>query len=174
MRTSHDAQELAKVKYIRQAQEISKTHYANIQRHQQSLPRGGAMAGAIDREHVAMLRKLCELHGQSQLESFIADGILPDENDLRDILNEMEAIVRRGSGGEFWTPRPATGDLLTWLAQSVYIDLVNQVRQMALEQKLQKPVQASYSVNVQGDVIGGVQVGSGNTQNIEADDETKS
>lgn len=132
------------------------------------------MAGAIDIEHVAMLRKLCELYGQTQLESFVADGILPDENDFRELLSEMEGIVDRGSGSESWTPRPATNDLLSRLAQSVYVDLVNQVRQMALEQKLQKPAQPSYTVNVQGDVVGGVQIGSGNTQNIGADDETKS
>ena len=110
MRTSHGAQELAKVKYIRKAQTISNTHWTNIKRHEQG-PRGGAIKAGIDNEHIAMLRELCELYGQTQLESFIADGILPDQNDLREILNEMEAIVSRGGPSEFWSPRPSTNDL---------------------------------------------------------------
>ena len=38
---------------------------------------------------------------------------------------------------------------------------------MELEKTFQKPASESYSLTVQGDVIGGVQQGSGNTQNIE-------
>jgi len=173
MRTN-DAQELANAKYTRQAQAISKTHYGNIERHQQSLAKGGAMAAAIDAEHVAMLRELCELYCKTQLESFVAEEILPGESDFREMLSEMEGIIRRGSGGEFWTPRPATNELLSRLAQSVYIDLRNQVAQLALEPKLLRSAQSSYSVNVQGDVIGGVQVGTGNAQIIKADHDTES
>lgn len=173
MRTSHDAQELAKVKCIRKAQTISKTHWTNIKRHEQG-PRGGAMKAGIDNEHVTMLRELCELYGQTQIESFIADGILPDQNDLREILNEMEAIVSRGGPSEFWSPRPSTNDLLTRLAQSVFVDLANQVTQMTLEAKLERPKPSAYNLVIEGNVSGGVQVGPGNIQTIKVKDESKS
>lgn len=168
MRISHDGKELATLKYIRQAQEISKTHRANIKRHEQTA-RGGEMIAAIDKEHVTMLRKLCELHGQIQLQSFLAEGLLPNEAEQREICAEMEAIVRRGSGGENWNPRPATNDLLTRLAQSVCVDLANQVKQLDLEKRLTTSMPAAtgdtYNLHVTN-LQGGVQHGSGNIQNI--------
>jgi len=166
MRISDKAQELARIKYIRQAQEISNNHWANIKQFEQTIGRGGARAGAIDNEHVTMLRELAELYGQVQLESFIAEEMLPNRADMAEIKAEMERIVNHRQDGSFWNPGPATNASLTHLAQSVYIGLTNQVRQMELEKTFQKPASESYSITVQGDVIGGVQQGSGNTQNI--------
>lgn len=172
MRISAKAQELAKLKYIRQVQVLSSTHWANIRHHEQFMPRDCARHSAIDKEHVMMLRAAAELYGQTLLESFIAEGIWPNKDDFKEIQAEMERIVNHRSDGSRWTPLPATNASLTHLAQSVLIDLANQVRQMELEDTLKKPASTSYSVNVQGDVHGGVQVGPNNTQNIGADDET--
>lgn len=174
MRISANGQELAKIKYIRQVQVLSRKHWASIRHHEQFMPRGGARDGAIDNEHVTMLRESAELYGETLLESFIAEGIWPNKDDFREIQAEMERIVNHRLDGSGWTPRPATNASLTHLAQSVLIDLANKVRQMELEQKLEKPASMSYSVNVQGDVHGGVQVGPNNTQNIGVDDEAKS
>ena len=172
MRISAKAQELAKIKYIRQVQVLSSEHWAKIRHHEQFMPRGGARDGAIDKEHVMMLRESAELYGQTILESFIAEGIWPNKDDFREIQAEMERIVSHRAGPSRWIPRPATNASLTHLAQSVLIDLANQVRQMELEETLKKPASTSYSVNIEGDVHGGVQVGPNNTQKIGVDDET--
>src|SRR5207253_8242064 len=128
MRISGKAQELARMKYIRRAQEISKTHWTNIKRFEQTMGRGGARPGAIDNEHVTMRRELAELYGQVQLESFVAEEMLPKRADMAEIKAEMERIVNHRQDGSFWSPGPATNASLTHLVQSVFINLANQVR----------------------------------------------
>jgi hypothetical protein len=167
MRISGKAQELARMKYIRRAQEISKTHWTNIKRFEQTMGRGGARSGAIDNEHVTMRRELGELYGQVQLESFVAEEMLPSRADMAEIKAEMERIVNHRQDGSSWNPGPATNASLTHLAQSVFIGLANQIRQMELEKTFTKPASESYSLTIQGDVIGGIQQGTGNTQNIQ-------
>jgi hypothetical protein len=167
MRISGKAQELARIKYIRQAQEISKTHWTNIKRFEQTMGRSGARSRAIDNEHVTMLRELAEFYGQAQLESFIAEEMLPNLADMAEIKAEMERIVNHRQDGSSWSPGPATNASLTYLAQSVFIGLANQVRQMELEKTFHKPASEPYSLTVQGDVIGGIQQGAGNTQYIQ-------
>ena len=169
MRISGKAQELARMKYIRRAQEISKTHWTNIKRFEQTMGRGGARSGAIDNEHVTMRRELAELYGQVQLESFVAEEMLPSRADMAEIKAEMERIVNHRQDGSSWNPGPATNASLTHLAQSVFIGLANQIRQMELEKTFTKPASESYSLTVQGDVIGGIQQGAGNTQNIQTE-----
>ena len=101
MRISGKAQELARIKYIRQAQEISKIRWANIKRFEQTMGRGGARSEAIDNEHVTMLRELAGLYGQVQLESFIAEEMLPNRADMAEIKAEMERIVNHRQDGSF-------------------------------------------------------------------------
>lgn len=177
MRISRNAKELAEVKYIERAQQISREHYENIRRYEQTMPRGGAMKGAIDREHLAIAREIAETYADSYLESFVAEGLLPDANDLREIKNEIENITGRHKGDEFWTPRPSTSEALIWLPQQVYSRFAGKVRQMELESRLQKPAQqaaSSHQINIHGDNYGAVQQGGqGNVQNVTKEKENE-
>jgi hypothetical protein len=181
MRISSDAKELAKLKYIRGAQEISSKHYANIQRCEQTMPRGGAKKGAIDNEHLQMIQELADLYLEAHLEAFIAEGLLPDTNDLRELQIEIEKIVIRRSGGEFWTPRPSTNQVLSFLPQSICIKFANRVRQIELEARIRKaapaqPTSTTYNTTINGPNYGNVQLGGeNNTQTIDirSDDEAK-
>src|ERR1043165_2502841 len=60
MRISGKAKELAELKYIRLAQEISARHYAKIKGHETMMPRGGAMKATIDNEHLTMAQEIAE------------------------------------------------------------------------------------------------------------------
>jgi hypothetical protein len=169
MRISSTAKQLAEHRYIQKAQQISSEHYANISRHEQTMPRGGAMKGAIDNEHVRMAREIAEAYVNCHMEVFIAEGLIPDVNDLREMKAEIENIIGRHKGGEFWTPRPSTSEALHWLPQQVYIDLANRVKQMELESRMPKPAQSAApgSINIQGHNFGPIQqAGQGNTQNV--------
>jgi hypothetical protein len=82
MRISGKAKELAELKYIRLAQEISARHYAKIKGHETMMPRGGAMKATIDNEHLTMAQEIAEAYANCHLESFLIEGLLPDANDL--------------------------------------------------------------------------------------------
>jgi hypothetical protein len=172
MRISNDAKELAKLKYIRGAQEISSKHYANIERFERTMPRGGMMKGAIDKEHLQMIQELADLYLEAHLEMFVAEGILPDTNDMREFRAEIENIVSRRSGGEFWSPRPSTNSTLSFLPQSIYINFANRVKQMELEARVHKaapeqPASTSYNTTIHGPNYGNIQQGGqGNTQSV--------
>lgn len=178
MRISRNAKELAELKYIERAQQISREHFENIRRNEQTTPRGGSMKGSIDREHLAMAQEIAEMYANSYLESFVAEGLLPDANDLREIKNEIENIIGRHKGDEFWTPRPSTSEALIWLPQQVYSRFAGKVRQMELEGGLQKPAQQaarSNQINIHGDNYAVQRGGQGNVQNVnkETANETK-
>jgi hypothetical protein len=177
MRISSNAKELAELKYVERAQQISGKHYRNIKRYEQTMPRGGAMKGAIDNEHLAMAREIAETYADTYLESFVAERRLPDANDLREIKSEIENIVGRHRGNEFWTPRPSTAEALIWLPQQVYSRFAKRVRQLELESQLQEPVQQAASsnrINIHGDNYGSIQQGGqGNVQNVTEDKENE-
>ena len=174
MRISVKAEELAKLKYIQHAQVISGRHYANIQRHETTMQRGGAMKRAIDREHVDMAREIAETYANCYLESFLAEGLLPDTNDLREIRTGIENIIGRHKGNEFWIPRPSTSEALLWLPQHVFGRFVARVKQMELEGSLQRPAEqvGSHHINIHGDNYAPIQQGGqGNIQNIDMETE---
>lgn len=172
MRISSEAKELAKLKYIRGAQEISSKHYANIERYERTMPRGGMMKGAIDKEHLQMIQELADLYLEAHLEMFVAEGSLPDANDMREFQAEIEKIVERRPGGEFWAPRPSTNSTLSFLPQSIFINFANRVKQMELEARVRRaapeqPASATYNTTIHGPNYGDVQQGGqGNTQNV--------
>lgn len=171
MRISYEAKELAKLKYIQGAQKISSQHYANIQRFEQTMPRGGAKKAAIDKEHLQMIQELADLYLEAHLEMFIAEDIWPDERDMKEFQTEIENIVRRGSGNEFWTPSPSLHTTLVFMPQSIYIDFYNRVKQLHLEAKIRKPAPQQpstvYNTTIHGTNYGNLQQGGqGNSQAI--------
>jgi hypothetical protein len=178
MRISGKAKELAELKYIERAQKISSRHYANIQRHETIMPRGGAMKGAIDNEHLEMAQEIAETYANCCLESFLVEGLLPDANDLREIQAEIENIIGRHNGNEFWHPRPSTSEALIWLPQKVFGRFATRVRQMQLEKEIGPPAQRARpnQINIAGNNYGPIQQGGhANTQNLTKDnkDEAK-
>ncbi len=179
MRLSSDAQKLAELKYIQGSQEISSKHYANIERCERTMPRGGAMKRAIDNEHLQMMHEIANLYLESHLEVFIAEDSLPDANDMRELLTEVEKIVKRHEANEFWTPRASTGMNLTFLPQRIFSKFANRVKQLELEAKIRNaaprpPASTTYNTTIHGDNYGNIQHGGeGNTQTINrTDDET--
>jgi hypothetical protein len=170
MRLSGNAKELAELKYIQRAQEISRSHYGNIKRHEQAMSPGGAMKGAIDQEHLAMARKISEAFADSYLELFLAEGQLPDPSELEEIKTEIQRIIEKHKGNDFWTPRPSTAEALLWMPQQVYSRFVTKVRQLQLERALKRPVQEGGQVNritIGGNNYGAIQQGGeGNIQTL--------
>jgi hypothetical protein len=163
MRISNDARELADRRFIQAAQTISAEHYRNIQQHEQTMPRGGAMQGAVDSEHVNMARKVAKAYVDCHLEVFMAEGLIPDANDLKEMRTEINAVVARHEGSEFWTPRPTIAGVLSILPDQIYGQLANRVRQMELESKLPKAnVPAAGSINIRGHNFGAIQQGGQN------------
>lgn len=163
MRISSGAKELAERRYVQAAERLSTEHYRNIRRYEQTMLRGGAMRGAIDGEHLNMARAISEAYVNCHLEVFVAEGLIPDANDLRELRTEINAIVDRHQGSEFWTPRPATVGALLILADQIYIQLANRVRQMELESRLPKAsVAAGASIHIGGDNFGAIQQGGQN------------
>lgn len=174
MRISDKAKELADLKYIQHAQRISSGHYANIQRFETTMPRGGAKKGAIDKEHLEMAKEIAETYADCCLESFMAEGLLPDVNDLKEIKAEIENIVGRHNGNEFWHPRPSTSEALTWLPQQVFGRFAARLRQMQLERELQRPAQevrpSLNQITIAGNNYAAIQQGGqGNTQILNED-----
>jgi hypothetical protein len=163
MRISNDAKELAERRYVQAAERLSAEHYRNIQRHEQTMPRGGAMQGAIDREHLTMAREIALAYVDCHLEVFVAEGLIPDANDLREMRTEINKIVARHEGSEFWTPRPATAGALTILPDQIYGQLANRVRQMELESRMPTAsVPAAPSIHIGGHNFGAIQQGGQN------------
>jgi len=181
MRISGNAKELAKLRYIQSAQEISSRHYSDIKRYEWSMPRGGAKEGAIDKAHMQMIQELANSYLDVHLEMFVAEGFLPDANDMREFKAEIENIVRLKSGGDFWRPSPSINQTLNFLPQGIYINFVNRVRQMELATRVHKPDPSPppsttniNTINVYGENRGPMQqAGEGNTQTNGGDDETK-
>jgi hypothetical protein len=174
MRISDKAKELADLKYINHAQRISSGHYANIQRFEITMPRGGAKIGAIDKEHLEMAKEIAQTYADCCLESFIAEGLLPDANDLNEIKAEIENIIGRHNGNEFWHPRPSTSEALIWLPQQVFGRFAARVKQMQLERELQRPAQevrpSVNQITIGGSNYGAIQQGGqGNTQILNED-----
>jgi hypothetical protein len=168
MRISRSAKELAERKYIQEAQKLSAEHYGVIRRHEQVMPRGGARQGAIDKEHLKMARRIAEAYVSHHIEVFLAEGLIPDGNDLREMRTEIDNIIGRHKGGEFWTPSPSTAEALVWLPQQIYGDLANRVRQMELESRMPKTARAAEAViHIEGHNFGAIQQGGqNNTQNV--------
>lgn len=163
MRISSGAKELAERRYVQAGERLSAEHYRNIQRHEQTMPRGGAMRGAIDREHLNMAREIAEAYVDCHVEVFVAEGLIPDPNDLRELRTEINAIVARHTGTEFWTPRPATADALLILPDQIYGQFANRVRQMELESKLPRAsVPTDSSIHIGGHNFGAIQQGGQN------------
>ncbi len=130
------------------------------------------MKGAIDKEHVQMIQELADLYLEAQLEMFIAEGLLPDANDMRELKAEIENIVYHSSGGGFWTPMASTNSTLSFLPKNIYINFANRVKQMELETMVRKPVPSqpetiTYNTTIQGHNYGNIQQGGqGNTQSL--------
>jgi hypothetical protein len=168
MRISNDAKELADRRFMQAAQRISAEHYGNIQQHEQTMPRGGAMQGAIDREHLNMAREIAEAYVECHLEFFVAESLIPDANDLREMRTEIKAIVARHEGSEFWTPRPATAGALSILPDKIYVQLASRVKEMELETKLPSAsVPATAGIHIGGHNFGQIQQGGqSNSQSV--------
>ena len=127
------------------------------------MPRGGAMRGAIDREHLTMAREIGMAYVDCHLDVFVAEGLIPDANDLREMRTEINAIVARDEGSEFWTPRPATAGALSILPDQIYGQLANRVRQMELENRMPTAsIPAAPSIHIGGNNFGAIQQGGQN------------
>lgn len=163
MRISRVAKELADRKYVQAAKRLSTEHYGNIQRHEQLMPRGGAMRGAIDREHLTMARRIAEAYVDCHLEVFVTEGLIPDSNDLEEMRTEINFIVARHERSEFWSPRPATAGALSILPDQIFGELANRVRQMDLESRMPRTsVPAASSIHIAGHNFGSIQQGGQN------------
>lgn len=163
MRISNDGKELAQRRYVQTAERFSIEHHRNIRRYKETMPSGGAMRGAIDKEHLAMAREIAQAHVDCHLEVFVAESLIPDPNDLREMRSEINATVARHRGSEFWTPRPASAGALSILADQIYSELASKVRQMEVESRMPKAsVTAAASIHISGHNFAAIQQGGQN------------
>jgi hypothetical protein len=163
MRISRVAKELADRKYVEAAERVSTEHYGNIRRHEQTMPRGGAMRGAIDREHWTMTRRIAQAYVDCHLEVFVREGLIPDANDLEEMRTEINSIVARHERTEFWSPRPATAGALSILPDQIFGQLANRIKQMDIESRMPRSsVPAASNIHIAGHNFGSIQQGGQN------------
>ena len=135
MRLSRESQELADLEYIKVAQKISDKHRNAVRQFEQTMPRGGAMRGAIDKEYIQMARDLVQSRTSIYIEALRRENLTPDESDVIQICAKLKKIVRSISLNSHHPPLPSSQEGYRSIVPSARMELIIAMKKMQLEQR---------------------------------------
>jgi len=166
MRLSKDAENLARIKYGQAVTNLAQEHQQKEQTIMFQMPRSGALDAARGRLYLERLEKMGDAFIECWLGSFVADGIIPDEQDTKQLHEKVKSM--------FGGPRTSLSRLPLGTHEGIkrvetmtHRKLDAKVLEMKLEQKgIASKDSSSYTMKIERN-YGAVQQGHHNTQNVQ-------
>jgi hypothetical protein len=168
MRLSKDAENLARIKYGQAVTNLAREHHQKEQAAMFSTPRGGALEAAKADLYLERLEKMGDAFVECWLGSFVADGITPDDQDLKQLHEQIKTMFGGPHASLSRLPL-GTHERIKGIEALTHRKLDAKALEMKLEQKGSRSTSkesSNYTMKIERN-YGAVQQGHHNTQNVQ-------